>query len=270
MNATEQRPPAALALEPSGERVAWWPLVWSAVLAAAWFGFWGLLLQPEDRKVSAAQPAKAPRVAFLPDPAARGGGAPHADLRALWSPVLFSLPTPMGFSRAVDRGDSALRPPLLQAQSTPVLLARPVPPPDAPLIPSPAEVLAGRAAAELLVPETPVFARAAAGTGQTWQILLRNGSAGAVWQAQPLPTAPAAGSAGAWEAGAQLEVSREGVVQHVWLEAPTASSNLNAQLVHALLQWRCTPATNARAVHVLLRVANTALALPPPAAGGPP
>jgi|GEM_PF-2401105 len=268
MNATEQRPPAALALEPSGKRVAWTPQVWSAVLAGVWFCFWGLLLQPADPKASAAPPAKAPRVAFLPGPAARGGGAPHADLRALWSPVLFSLPTPMGFSRSVVSGDSALRPPLQQAQSTPVLLARPALPPNAPLISVPADVLAGRAAAEPLVPETAVFARTAAVTGQAWQILLHDGLADASWQAQPLPKVPADGSAGTWEAEAQLELSREGLVQHVWLEAPTASSNVNAQLVHALLQWRCAPATNARAVHVLLRAASAAP--PPPAAGGAP
>jgi len=268
MKTAEQSPSAVLAPEPAGARAAWRPQVWSAVLAVVWFGFWGLLLQPADRKASAARPAKTPRVAFLPGPAARGGGVPHADLRALWSPVLFSLPTPMGFSRSVVSGDAALRLPLQQALSTPVLLARPAPPPHALLIPSPADVLSGRAAAGPLVPETPVFARAAAVTGQAWQILLRGGLADAVWQAQPLPTAPADGSAGVWEAGAQLEVSREGVVQHVWLEAPTASSNLNNQLVHALLQWRGTPATNARTGHVLLRAASAAL--PPPAAGGAP
>ncbi|MCX6995619.1 MAG: hypothetical protein NTV49_00680, partial [Kiritimatiellaeota bacterium] len=85
MPAAQQRPPAAAAPAPSGARAAWWPQVWSAALAVAWFGFWGLLLQPEGRKASAALPAKAPRVAFLPDAAVRGGGAPLTDLRALWS-----------------------------------------------------------------------------------------------------------------------------------------------------------------------------------------
>ncbi|MCX6998469.1 MAG: hypothetical protein NTV49_15645 [Kiritimatiellaeota bacterium] len=252
-------------------RTSRWPGLWAGLLAAGWFGFWALALQPEIVKVPARQPVKAPRVCYLPGPEARGEKAANADLRAMWSPVLFSLPTPMGFSRSVESGDAALRPPLQQTQSAPVLLARPATADNTPLVPSPTGVLARRAAGEplLVIKEPPVFAGVAAATGPTWQVVTGGGRAAARWQAQPLPKTPADGGESLWEAGAQVEVSREGVVQHVWLETPTASSNLNVQLVHALLQWRCAPAAAPRTGNVLVRYAG-AVAARPPAAGGQP
>ena len=189
----------------------------------------------------------------------------------MWSPVLFSLPTPMGFSRSVVSGDAVLRPPLQRTQSAPVLLPRPAPADNTPMIPAPADVFARRAAdaPPLVIIEPPAFAGVLAATGRTWQVVLSGGLVEARWQAQPLPKAPAGDGGDLWEAGAQIEFNRAGVVQHVWLETPTASSNLNAQLVRALLEWRCAPAAAPRAGSVIVRTVGGVPAQPP-AAGGPP
>jgi len=260
----------AAAPEPAALVPAGWRQLWAAVLALAWFGGWGLLLQPAGSPAPATRVAKAPRVTYLPAPAVQGDGATRADLRVLWSPVLFSLPTPMGFSRSAASNEATLRPPLQQALSTPVLLARPVPPPAAPLIPPPVANLAGPAPAAPAVPAAPVFTAPPPATSAAWQVLLRGGLADAAWQAQPLPPAPADGTAADVEAGAQLEFSREGWAQHVWLDAPTASSNVNAQLVRALLQWRCAPAAAPRSGAVVLRATGPTLPPPPAPAGSAP
>ena len=251
-NAQDAASPSAPDARPP-EGIRGLPL-WAAALAIGWFGFWGLVLRPEPVRETERTPPPAPRVTYLPGTEGLGGRSAQADLRALWSPVLFALPTPMGFSRGATNSDVAWRPPLQQTQSEPVLLTRPPPAPAALMAVTPG-LLARRAAAPpALVPaEPPVFAGAPAATGRVWQVVLGDGLAGIRWQQQPLPEAPAEDGESLWEAGAQLEISREGVVQHVWLDTPTASAQVNDLLLHALLGWRSVPEAKARSGRVVLR-----------------
>ena len=101
----------------AGRRLAW-------LFAALWFGALTLLVRV------APAPAPAPRPAAAPMEWRPAAGGEAVDIRALWSPAAFALPTPAGFSHSLRRERARLVPPVEIARPETAFLERP--PPAAP------------------------------------------------------------------------------------------------------------------------------------------
>lgn len=196
-----------------------------------------------------------PRVGYLP---VRMGpsdtNAIHADVRALWSPALFSLPTPMGFSRPARAGDFLWRPVFALPPLPKLLLEREAltehpaeeseqdwPGPvdialptlvfsslDPPALPVPADGMAGRLAVQLDGKPVPA-------------------SANVVWPEQPWMHGTQS-----WEVVATITLANDGRVEHAFLETRTASEEFNRDMVVALLRWRLEPSTR-RSARLVIR-----------------
>ncbi len=221
-------------------------------LALIWFGFWGLLWQPEMFAAPRELPRFAVHARYLPARAPAEGGEPQRDLRVMWSPVLFALPTPMGFSRAPAAGDGHDRPrvqrPDIEAQLMP-------PPPAAglaPVVPAPRPPTLNNGANFRVDDVAPVFAKLPAVTNTLTSEVAGDLAARACLE-QPLPPLPPELTALNWQVVAKLEVAREGRVLHVFLDPPSTAADFNAQLTQALLRWRFAPAAAAAQGAVRLR-----------------
>jgi len=231
-------------------------------LAAVWFGFWGLLWQPESFIAPREAPRFTPHARYLPVRAAADGGEPASDLRVMWSPVLFALPTPMGFSRAPAAGDGHDRPRVQRPNIEPQLMP---PPPAAPLtalVPTPKLPAFNDGARFRLDDDTPVFAVLPAAT-PALAVEVLGGLAGRPCLEQPLPALPPDLAADSWTVAATLEVGREGRVQHVFLDPPSTVAEFNAQLTQAFLHWRFAPSAAAAQGSVHLHHAAPSRVLPP-------
>lgn len=212
-------------------------------LSALWFGFWGLLWQPEAFTLSREAPLFTPHARFLPARTPADGGEVQSDLRVMWSPVLFALPTPMGFSRAPAAGDGHDRPRVQRPSLEPLLM----PPPSqqlAAVVPAPRLPALNQGALFRLDGATPVFTGMPVPTN-TLVIDKLGGLAALACLEQPLPALPAELTADSWTIAAALEVGREGRVQHVFLDTPSASPAFNEQLTRAFFGWRFAPSTAA-------------------------
>ena len=106
----------------TGEAAGRRALAWGAGVAIAWHMAIFAVLDPAwpNRRVEA---PRAPAVRYLPLQAADAGAAAAIETR--WSPLLFSLPSPLGFSRARGIQD-AIRPPVDLPDDPVGYLPRPV------------------------------------------------------------------------------------------------------------------------------------------------
>jgi hypothetical protein len=234
--------PAALRAPPRWSLRRLWLL--ALPLSALWFGFWGLLWQPETFIAPRENPLFTPHARFLPARAPADGGEPQSDLRVMWSPVLFALPTPMGFSRAPAAGDGHDRPRVQRPTLEPQLMP---PPPVAKLaavVPVPRLPALNDGANFYLDGAAPVFA-ALPGVTPTLSVEVLGALAGLRCLDQPLPPLPVELAAESWTVVATLELGRAGRVQHVFLDPPSASAAFNAQLLQAFFRWRFAPSAAA-------------------------
>jgi hypothetical protein len=230
--------PTAHAVVPAWSRRLW---LLAAPLALGWFAFWGLLWSPAAYTPPCGAPRFPPHARFLPGRTAAEGGEAQHDLRVMWSPVLFALPTAMGFSRTSAAGGGHARPRV----ERPSIAPRLQPPPAAT---TPVAVISATALPAFVTGDhlnadnvPPVFAPQPAVAPDLMVELL-----GALATLQPLekplPALPPELASDSWGVRAQLEVGRAGNVQHVFLDPPLASTNFNAQLLQALYRWRFAPA----------------------------
>jgi hypothetical protein len=231
----------------------------------AWHGFWGFWLKAGVACPSAAVPAVS-EMSYAP--VQIGGatdGVPPADLRVLWSPVLFALPTPMGFSRTALTNDVGARPPLTPPGDTAVFLDRAAPTQArvAQMGQNMEElVFQSSTSLPLRVSEEPVFGDKPAPTGETIQIEFAGDLAGRTFSRFGLPEDPRVRGENAWEAGAYVEIGPDGRVRHVLLEEPSPSAKLNAMLVRAILGWQMDGPGGAVGGRVTLRHPGAALNAP--------
>ena len=91
------------------------------LFAALWFGALTLLFRVAPAPGPAPRPAAVPMVWW---PAA---GGESADIRSLWSPSAFALPTPAGFSHSLRRERARLVPPVEIARPEAMFMERPPP-----------------------------------------------------------------------------------------------------------------------------------------------
>lgn len=225
-------------------------------LALVWFGFWGLLWSPEAYTPQRHLPRFAPHARFLPGRTAAVGDEAQRDLRVMWSPVLFALPTPMGFSRTPAAGDGHDRPRVQRPGLEPVLLS---PPQDADRgrVVSTISVPAFTAGDRFNVDEgVPVFTTQPAITNMLLVELL--GELAALQPlGKPLPVVPAGLAADSWSMKVQIDIGREGSVRHAFLDPPSAAPEFNIQVLQAISRWRFAPLSAERQGSVRLYYAAT-------------
>ena len=208
----------------------------AALAALAWHGLLLGALRPA-RSPRPRRPPKPPSVRYLPGPHA---GASWTDARWLWSPVLFSLPSPVGFSRVRDEGES-VRTPLAPPPPAPRFRdAPPAPPEDGPAVLPPRTSAAAAHWNGLLDGAAPAFSPGPRGP-------LRLAGA---WLADDFERGPAdppaALAARAWEARAQIEFDPRGVPERVLVDPPGEDPAFDRELARWLWSWRLKPGRAAR------------------------
>ncbi len=205
------------------------------LIVLAWPGLWAIWMLP-GRITPRPAPLAAPLISYsLSDP---------IDSQELWSPLLFSLPTPYGFSRTVQME-------WLETRGIPV-----VPPPRTPQLefrpesfPLPAsELSAARVTSAILnsvpayhaLPEISGITRPDPVTGHD-NVLLFSPSLNLKaiefllpenWRTQiPAHRRP-------WRVAASIEVASGGQVRYVMLTAPHESSEINNAILAVLRRGR--------------------------------
>ncbi len=209
--------------------------------------------------VRAARIVRAPGAAlrYLPLPAEAGMDPAVADVRVMWSPALFALPSRAGFS-----GSTARRPagaPALEAPNRETALFTP-PPPASPaaavLRPAPRD---GVGLPALAFP--PVFgtlAEAPAGD----RILALDDDVRSALEKAPLD--PAGPDAAAWEAWVRIAFDEAGIPRHALIERiepPETPPAVRVMLQRNARDWRATPGAAREGRFHIRRSA------PPPTAG---
>jgi hypothetical protein len=230
--------------------------IWAVILAVAWHAFWWLALTPRRVPLPFGS-STAVRVTYLPAKPANGAEVRMVEeARMVSSPVLFALPTPMGFSGPVLAKELALRPPVEASGDSALILPSPLGEATLPTVPSAPRVRAGEVRAwSALVPSSPpVFARIDREP--------RRGRVDVEFSAELLPSD--AGTertlemgdvpeARAWEAVAYVVVDEQGKVLQLFMEPPAPSPAWNALLVQALRRLEFEPATASRRGRLFLQ-----------------
>lgn len=234
-------------------------LRWAAALLLAlgwqisWIAWFRIRPPPPPRSAPST-----PIVAYLPPGSSGPDGAadPSEDVRATWSPALFSLPTLAGFSRTAMTNEIGMRPPVKLPGGSPVLLER-AGTASGPLVAARAgpedEVAARLDRLEPPPPPPAVFATSAAATGLVVRAELSGGLAGARFQPMELEVDASIPRDRAWEVKAWVEVGEDGRVKHVFLETASPFEALNALIHRTLLGWRLVAASGPCSGRITLR-----------------
>lgn len=188
------------------------------------------------------------------------GGNPNSDARVLWSPILLSLPTPMGFSGAVVSENLDVRPALNAPSGRPWLLERDDYGSTATDLARIGLVL------DLTEPEgripLPVAASSPPPVEPGLTIETMDRPAGPRLVHTPWPEEE--GTAGAdisWGLTARLDIAPSGSVRAAMIEGPAADPAVNRLAARTLKRWRAEPTASGGIVRVAL-----GHVVPPPAA----
>jgi hypothetical protein len=212
-----------------------------AVGLHAWW--WFESARPWQPDLRPRVPRAAPRLSYLVPKA----DAPRGDARDAWSPVLFALPSPAGFSPPADR--PALMPgTMLRAGSgESVLLDDRAPMRAGPLdfLPTLRETVAAGSNELDFAADDPAFARAGPTTGFALRVQwvdgpprLQGPGVNARDLAPYLDQRP-------WQVTAALQFDAFGAVRSVFLEEPTPSRERNEAVVRVLRRLRVAPGDEA-------------------------
>ncbi|MBU1692707.1 MAG: hypothetical protein KJ726_03985 [Verrucomicrobia bacterium] len=249
-----RRPPAVPVERPRNWRPAA-PLLFGLVFALAWHAAWlmGLGLA---RETPLSPPPPAPVLRFIQPPADAEKTA--SDPRLLWSPALFSLPSPWGFSRLVMDGRVGARPSVGVLDTAPLFLLEGPEMTERMAVGHDRRIEEDMAANLFRVPipllAGPVFH--APDRGPPPQVELMPEWTGSVFEAMPLPEGWEKAGDRAWEITAFIQVDDSDRVAHVFLEVPSAFPDLNRAIERALRSWKLAPGSLARSGRVVVRSAG--------------
>lgn len=245
----------------------WWPAV---LVAVALHAAWAAVLAPSPAAPRGGPPA-APSVAYMPMRVDGPGGAPaEADVRTLWSPALFSLPTHVGFSGSMLTNELRTYPPVGMRPVQPLYLERA--PSSSPVVfPAPALGAAvasapGHLAARRL--DAPAFPpRAATGTPAT-RVELSGELVGRRFEDPALPAELRGEGDKPWDITVYVETDADGRVARVLIEGSTAPEAAAGKVARVLRTWRLEQVDGPARGRVTLRYPGRAAAvlMPAPAA----
>lgn len=220
----------------------------AAVITAVWHAVWWMGLSPRTHHTAIAPPP-VPRLSYVPVIAAHSGTI-SGDVRALWSPVLFSLPTAVGFSRTVLNQSAGIGPPVETPLPPEVLMER-VPASGAGAMHprsmhDPVAVLRRMPEVRdhLTVPELT------SGNRSPLQVYALGTDAELLPEDLPLPARKDLGVE-PWETEVELVVAEEGWITRVLLMSPPADPAVAQAVSRALYRWRYDPGVSRRLQLVL-------------------
>jgi hypothetical protein len=227
-------------------------LVWHAV---AWST---LTLAP--RRTPVERPA-APRVVYMPLMANGDVTNQLSDARVVWSPVLFSLPSPLGFSKPFPGFNGAPRPinGLTTGPPEP-LITDPAPAPGSQLGQTEAYRQRLQEPAALAPPVSGTLVPAPVDPEASCTVTLAQGLSPELVANHPFPLRGEELGKRPWEARAALVFTEEGLPRSVVLQESSGDAARDDLLVRRLYQWRATPGAPARGI-VVVRCAGQATAL---------
>jgi hypothetical protein len=209
-------------------------------------------------RVSCPPPLRAHPIQPMVTLAVDAGGRPSAEVRRIWSPVLFSLPEPAGFSRSLS-GEGVLKPPVRVPDDPPPYQARVT-------FPSAAAVLTSAGA---VVPRPlPLVQRSPAIPAPRSSVEPVEIPAGCArlppeWV---FPLGPEAAGNQPWEAVVRLVFHSDGLPRSALVEEGTLPDAARAALARAMFGWRC-PAPNRERVETGDQQYRIRVRYEPPAAG---
>ena len=235
----------------------------AALMASLFMGGWAWLAEATWTAPRAAR--EVPHVAKLahwPD-AAQGPGAMawDRDPRAIWSPVLFALPTAVGFSAPRMPGEQAAAAWLSARESGGLLLQwlPDPPPPEPPLQPrTRMEVDEALAQRWTRVPRPGDPFAAPAVTGAVLHLEWPDGVPDLAAPVPDLLVPPAAPDERGWELAATLYVSERGDVSGVFLEPNNAPRERAERISRQLRRIRLNPG-RAQQIRISLMLQRPAL-----------
>lgn len=248
-------------------------IIWAILIGLAWHAGWALLLIPRPSPPRTARVA-IPALSFLPGPAGLHDGADSGgEARTVWSPVLFALPSAVGFSRPMLQQELDLRPPLDPPSKSVMFLKRAessaaaAATPGTPLADLVAQALQGAGVlpesspAFSILPHTPSHGLV--------DIELSPSLKGAEPRELPRLEVRRLPANKPWEAVAYVVISASGEMERVLLEEPTPSARWNDLLVRALWQLRFDDLADERRGRITIRFAgDTQQAAAAPEGGG--
>lgn len=235
--------------------VPWIPF---AAISIALHAGWWLLVPAGSAMPEPRERAAPPAFAYAGGTAASGG-----DLLAVWSPVLFSVPTRMGFSAPLLADVANLTPPQNPNPAAPVLAERGSYQPPA-AGPGPhARLTSSISSLVVRAVSAPAFAPRKSSTNILLHILWTDQRGTPRYQSVDVGGADPWTDRKPWEAQAVLELSEQGSVNHVFLEKPTTSKDRNAALVRILSALNMGPHDMARFGRVTVRFEGVASAEAP-------
>ena len=208
----------------------------AAGILAAWMGAMALLfrLAPLPPPLLRAAP---PQISWRPASGRGGiGGAVHADVRALWSPSVFALPSPVGFSRFLRREKSRIQPPAHLPPAGPAYLEGPNAGPTRGRLEEDVDIrfsLAGESegmerVSGVFPPRTPEAEAPRMGFPPGWESRLFSGIDldYGKWAAEP------------WGARVDMRFDGDGVAESVLLSQPSGIADVDRRLARSARRWR--------------------------------
>lgn len=208
-------------------------------------GFWLLWLSPESAEPLAGRPDRTRLLVVSPD------SHPWRESPRGWSPVLFPLPTPVGFSDFAVSEDTGVGPAFASPPAPVPFLERasyfaspPSRPPGPSEPPGPAE---GSQAAAATPAATPtVLEDIPWERYQGLRLHLADGLVRDDLTSIEIPGAPMLDQETPWEAIAWLEFNELGLVQHAFIETSSGNRDRDRDLLRSLYQWRLRPEAGSR------------------------
>lgn len=219
------------------------PLVLAILVTIAWHAFWWAWLDVQSPlRRSPPLVRSMPQLTYLSLGNEREQGGFYGDLRKVWSPVLFALPTSVGFSRLERSRDVNLAPSIETPNNITVSFDRSVQRALEDKLTSREQLKATVQKTLDTLPLASVEGRVFAASSRLVLPEVRVEYSREVAAAHPhdlfIPQEPALLGQDAWSAAAYIEIGEEGSVQHVLLQKPSTSPERDAWLVRALYQWR--------------------------------
>jgi hypothetical protein len=227
------------------------------ILVLVWHAAWLLALTP----VTGVALFRAPvgtALAVLPDTDPAEGTSVADGSRALWTPLLLSLPSPVGFSGSIGGGGLKTVPSLELPGEEVLFLSADEAAPLETVVDTPRVRLLRQAASRLAEPppgldSAPDGALLRPPETEPIHVTLLHGEPAESLRRPAWPTDVLEKTGRPWEAVIRLQIGPDGDAGHLMLDAPTDDRELNQALVRALADWQWDPQPVMRRVHVQLR-----------------
>jgi predicted RNA-binding protein len=252
--------------EDDGRRESSWGFwVLAILLAALLHVLWGLWFQPAVMETPDYVP-RFPLVSYIPFQSTLSSRDPgDTDVRILWSPHLFALPSSVGFSQYAMTNEIGVRPPLAMPMQTHFFVDRSssvATGSDIRIVRSISDAARGVLTGMVLKTYQPPVFTPARSLQKPVYIELADDLKGAEFDNLDLDRPILAEGELAWETVIYVEFNRYGVVTHAIMDAPTPFEGINRFILRKLSELHLKDPGEGRSGRIIVRYAGTAGRMP--------